>query len=346
MKTTFNTLRALFVMVLALSLASVAFAQEEISVGDSIEGEASEDIVEYEIELEEGQVIEINLEADWDTYLELYDDNGNFISSDDDGGDGLNSRLVYNADDTDTYVIRVRAFGDDVPTGDYELSVEELQIEDSVDMGELEYGDDEDIDSDDALSVVATFEGEAGDTIDIVTTSDDYLSTVLILQGPDGDEVAETENWGDAVLRNFELEESGTYTIIIEGRDGSILSGDIEVEVRESQVISLDNGEVEFEIGDGDDDFTFITFTAEDDVLYQVNILLDDEPDFADVSFFILEEGENITDYSEQYLRISGGLGGSYIFESDDDGVYTIRIEYYGSNDIDVTMSVEVLEQE
>ena len=77
-----QTLRILLMMLLALALATSAFAQDTVSVGDVIEGEADDDTVEYEIELEEDQTVEISLESeDFDTYLYILDEDGDEVDS-------------------------------------------------------------------------------------------------------------------------------------------------------------------------------------------------------------------------------------------------------------------------
>lgn len=336
-------MRFLLVGLLALSAISTVFAQDSIGVGDSVDGEASDERTEYEIELEEGQVIEVSIEADWDTYLELYDEDGERVAYNDDGGEGLQSIMVYAVEEAGTYVIRVVSCcsSENTPEGDYELTVEEIEVVDTVDAGVLEYDNDEDVDADDALAIEAQFEGEAGDVINIMTVSDDYLNTTMTLLNAQGEEVAESQNsYGDAVIQRLELEESGTFTIHIEASEGGILSGDIEIEVQLTEIITLDDGELEFEIGDGED-MVFVNFTAEEDAVYNLIVALDDEPQFSDISFHILEVDQNPSDYSEINLRMTGARGTSLLFEAEDDGVFVIRIEYYGGDELEVTLNLE-----
>lgn len=336
-------IRFLLVGLLALTAVSTAFAQDSIGIGDSVDGEASDELTEYEIELEEGQVIEVSIEADWDTYLELYDEDGERVAYNDDGGDGLQSLMVYAVQDSGTYVIRVVSCcsSSNTPEGDYELSVEEIEVVDMVDGGLLEYDDDEDVDADDALAVEARFEGEEGDVINIVTVSDDYLNTTMTLYNAQGEEIAESQNYyGDAIIQRLELEESGTFTIRIEESQGGILDGDIEIEVQLTEIITLDDGEIEFEIGDGDD-VIFVNFTGEEDAVYNLTVELDDEPDFSDISFYVLEADDNPNDYSEINLRMTGGRGTSLLFETEDDAIFVIRIEYYGGDELEVILNLE-----
>lgn len=336
-------MRLILVGLLSLSAISTAFAQDSIGIGDSVDGEASDERTEYEIDLEEGQVIEVSIEADWDTYLELYNEDEDRVAFNDDGGDGLQSLMVYAAEETGTYVIRVVSCcsSDNTPEGDYELSVEEIEVVDMVDGGLLEYDNDEDVDADDALAVEARFEGEEGDVINIITVSDNYLNTTMTLLNAQGEEIAESTNYyGDAVIQRLELEESGTFTIRIVESQGGILDGDIEVEVQLTEILTLDDGELELEIGRGEN-VMYVNFTAEEDVVYTLSVALDDEPRSSDISLYILEPGQNASDYSEINLRMNGGRGTSILFEAEDDGVFVIRMEYYGNDDLEVVLNLE-----
>lgn len=76
---------------------------------------------------EEGQMVEIALLATDETldpYLELRDASGETIAFNDDGGEGYNSLLRHTFDDSGTYIIAARGFGDD-HTGSYRLRVRE-----------------------------------------------------------------------------------------------------------------------------------------------------------------------------------------------------------------------------
>lgn len=142
----------LFLLLLALSLTGLVFAQEEIEIGDSVDGEADDDTVEYEIELDEGDEIAITLESDdFDTIVRILDEDEDELDSNDDGdGMGLNSYLEFEAEDDGTYIIVVDAFGGD-PDGDFELSVEALDGKGS---------NDDDDDDDDSSSV--DYDGDWG----------------------------------------------------------------------------------------------------------------------------------------------------------------------------------------
>ncbi len=72
-----------------------------------------------------GDMIEVALlsEGDLDPYLELRDADGETIATDDDGGNGLNSRLTHMFEEAGTYTIAAMGFGDS--TGDFTMRVRE-----------------------------------------------------------------------------------------------------------------------------------------------------------------------------------------------------------------------------
>jgi hypothetical protein len=81
---------------------------------------------EYTIHLEQGQKYQIDLMSDqFDTYLFLLNDAKKLLASDDDGGEGLNSRLFFSPPQTGMYRIQASCFGG-TATGRYSLIVRKL----------------------------------------------------------------------------------------------------------------------------------------------------------------------------------------------------------------------------
>jgi hypothetical protein len=100
-----------------------------IQVGETVTGtlepgEPSESRYnDYLLRLNAGDTVQIDLEApDFDTFLELRrPGRSEPIDSNDDGGDSLNSRLIFNATETDDYIVRAtRLFSG---AGPYQLRV-------------------------------------------------------------------------------------------------------------------------------------------------------------------------------------------------------------------------------
>lgn len=79
-------------------------------------------IVTYK--MEKGKIYTIDLEGNYDPYLRIEDALGNNRAQDDDGGVGLNSRLRFIPEKTDTYRIIITSCGSN-RTGNYTLSVSE-----------------------------------------------------------------------------------------------------------------------------------------------------------------------------------------------------------------------------
>ncbi|GAB5494376.1 MAG: hypothetical protein Phog2KO_45910 [Phototrophicaceae bacterium] len=348
-----QTVRILLMMLLALALATSAFAQDTVSVGDVIEGEADEDTVEYEIELEEDQTVEISLESDdFDTYLYILDEDGDEVDSNDDGFDsGFNSFLEFTADDTATYTIRVDAFGGD-PDGDFVLTIEgeasdededEDADEDSESSGDVDlaYGDDEEFDVDGEDELEVTFEGSEGDAVTIIAYSEanEEQDLILALLDPDGDELAIFDSFGDAVLLRVELPDDGVYTIHVTERNEEELEDEVQIELLEVEVLDLGDGAQTVEL---DDEFRVdrMVFEAEEDARYFIFIEADDTID-GTLYVDFLEEGDS---FATTRMSVSGTDQALIIFEANDDGMVTIELDFFsfsGSNEFTIEIEAE-----
>ncbi len=100
-----------------------------IAIGGSVIGEleAPGDTDWYRIELTEGETISISLEGSGsspvsDTFLRIYDSNGELLASNDDGGVGVNSLMRFTAGSTGSYYIEADSY-DGTDIGEYTLSV-------------------------------------------------------------------------------------------------------------------------------------------------------------------------------------------------------------------------------
>jgi Bacterial pre-peptidase C-terminal domain len=99
----------------------------------------------YRVELAENQTIRISLTSGGsnplgDPYLAVHGSDGAELVNDDDGGEGLNSRIEFTAEKAGTYFIEARGFGDDAEGG-YVLQVTageiggDAQSADSIEPG-------------------------------------------------------------------------------------------------------------------------------------------------------------------------------------------------------------------
>jgi hypothetical protein len=122
------TFPSIFVAVFAVHASSIAqpAAGEErtIELGrpitstlDPSDAASMEEPQEhFRLTLAEGARVRIDMEAidptpRFDTYLIVLGPNGQELAQDDDGGEGLNSRLLFTAQAAGTYTIRARGFG-------------------------------------------------------------------------------------------------------------------------------------------------------------------------------------------------------------------------------------------
>lgn len=178
-----------------------------------------------------------------DTNLKLLDAEGNILAENDDIElTTTNSRIAdFILPEAGLYSIVVSRYlgADGSTTGDYTLTLtlvagSEPTVSsndtpptiENVDTGEavaLDYGDTATgiLDAE-TYQVVYAFSGQAGDVVTIAMQAaaiDSSLDSSLILLGPDGNTVlAENDDFDfnslDARIENFELPESGTYTIV------------------------------------------------------------------------------------------------------------------------------------
>lgn len=338
-------LRSLFLIVLVLGLAASAFAQDSIQVGDTVEGSEDNDAVQYELELAEDQTVAITLESeDFDTYLEIYDENENLLDWNDDyEGSRSVSYLVFTADDDMTLIISVRSFGADGPEGDYELTVEEIEVTDEVDLGTLAYGDSVEVEPNGAREISFTFEAAAGDVVTIDVVSSDYEDSRMVLEDPDGDTLMEDDDSGSGTnpaIRRLELEDAGTYTVTITGYSDSALFSELEVSLEQSSVLLLNDGAQTITL---DDEITTdaMVLDVEEDQSYIITVTFDDDID----SSLYLRMVEEDLGYPRTTVTIAGTSAFTFIFTAQDDGRVQVQLELWSyQEEVEMTVEAQVLE--
>lgn len=97
------------------------------AAGLSIDGSLAADskAIVYQVKLAEGKTYRIDLVSKaFDCFLVLQDGEGKKLAEDDDGGDGLNSRIVFRAPSSGTYRIIATSLGM-LGTGNFVLQVKE-----------------------------------------------------------------------------------------------------------------------------------------------------------------------------------------------------------------------------
>ena len=224
--------RFIFALLLVLSIGMVVHAQDDptpISIGDTVNGELTEasPAIEYIFEANADDSLLIDLTADFDTYLFLYDRNGVELTRNDDGGEGLNSRITgFVIPTSGTYIIRATSFsyrdgsGGSVVTGDFSLTLDILEVT-PIEYGQTRTG------TSTGFIGLFQFNAEAGTTIAALLNLDgDNYDNELTLTGPNGVELS-YGNYVDGrttTIGPIVLEEAGTYTLSATGTGDYALS--------------------------------------------------------------------------------------------------------------------------
>ncbi|HZW16359.1 MAG TPA: PPC domain-containing protein [Brevundimonas sp.] len=216
-------------------------AARSIAIGATVEGELTAEDGKSEsgspadawrFEGREGQRVRIDMTStEFDTYLELFDENRVSLDDDDDGGpEGTDSRLIFTLPATGTYIIEARAFAE--ATGGYSLSIAEIEpdrVPESIAFGarlEGEIGEGDPRDDEDRGYDAFTFSGAEGQRIQAIMRSGDF-DTLLQIGKADGEFVYLEED-DDGLMEgtdsrlNFTLPEDGDYVLraLAYGPDG------------------------------------------------------------------------------------------------------------------------------
>lgn len=227
-----------FCFVLVLALPFSAAAQEAISPGDSVEGELDQDTFDYTFTAEAGELYLIAMNSDeFDTLLEVYDENGFFVDRDDDGGDGTNALLAFIPAEDGVYTIRATSFmGAGVGAYTLTLTVVELR--------ELTYDEMISIKFDDQTVKYFAFEGSAGDVVNIIVESDGSVDTDLTLRGPDGFQLAYNDDFDgvDPTLYRTLLDMDGRYLLELGSYSRREIAGEVTLIIETTELLSLDDG--------------------------------------------------------------------------------------------------------
>ena len=214
------TVRSAFGLTGAYRLVVQRVAQvRDLQVGSTLSGRFSRDSefgtqAWFSLAGRKGQRIAIDLMSeDFDSFLELTDASGRRYTNDD-GGEGQNSRITYTFADNETVTVVARAlFGE--PEGVFELSVRESsrRLRSSI-SGSLTAVDQRAYDGTifDRVSVEVT----EGESLSFVLRSQDF-DGYLWLSDPDGVSIAGDDDSAgerDSAI-DIEIERSGTYVLFV-----------------------------------------------------------------------------------------------------------------------------------
>ncbi len=159
-----------------------------------------------------GERVNIVLNSQFDSYLELFNPVGEFVASNDDNGDTLNAALFdlqLKSDGPHT----IKVYGFDEATGNYALALT---------GGHPTAGGGLLIDGDSRAVMLSKqgakwrYEAKAGTYLTVVVKANDLVDSQLTLYGPDGtQQISDDDSAGDLNPEIFEfpLPTAGTYTI-------------------------------------------------------------------------------------------------------------------------------------
>ena len=222
---------------LSLSEAPAATPGEPITVGQTVEGElvatdgpndAGQAADSYRFSGRAGQRVQVEMASSaFDTFLELFSIDGTSgamtsLATNDDGGEGTDSRLTFVLATDGEYRIEARGFAAD-STGAYTLSVSEVEPErapEPLAFGATVEGaiDDEDPrDSDGRGYDSYSFGGSAGQRVQVIMRSGDF-DTYLEIGAASGEfsaTAADDDGLGQGTdsRLNFTLTETGDYVV-------------------------------------------------------------------------------------------------------------------------------------
>ncbi|MDO9587946.1 MAG: PPC domain-containing protein [Brevundimonas sp.] len=217
---------------LALATGPEPAATQTIEIGGSVQGELTEDdgrsedgdlADAYRFTGREGQRIRIEMSSDdFDTYLELFDENRVSLAEDDDGAArGTDSRLTFTLPRSGAYIVEARAFS--ASTGGYSLSISEIEPErppealafGSTIQGEIGEGDS--TDGEDRGFDAYAFRGLAGQRVQAIMRSGDFDTYLQVGRaGAEFEALASDDDGlgeGTDSRLNFSLPEDGDYVL-------------------------------------------------------------------------------------------------------------------------------------
>jgi len=195
----------------------VTGVEDNLDIGDTVTGSLAAGVEDrWTFDGTEDDRLIIVFSSDYfDTYLELFDEDGNLIAADDDGGEDQNS-MLWNIvlPETGEYSIAARSFIGSAQ-GAYSLSVESSTLDLS---GTLIYGGSDTGELDEGEWRVWSFDASAGDIVSIALDSDDF-DAFLELRGNNGLILDEDDDGGEtgsnSLISEYLITETGTYLIVV-----------------------------------------------------------------------------------------------------------------------------------
>jgi len=182
-----------------------------------------------------GRAYTIDLQGQFDTYIRVETSGGKNLAEDDDGGDGLNSRLVFRPTQNDTYRVIVTSCGQG-GVGTYKLKITSIGNEKLILNSQSALTNQDPLDKvrQGSRCKIYSVKMDAGRgyTIDLQSTEfDSYLR----LEGPAGDNLAQDDDSGGNLNSRilYRPTQSGIYRVIATSLGGGA-TGNFSLTVRQN----------------------------------------------------------------------------------------------------------------
>lgn len=260
-------------LILTLGIATIASAQEPVTIGSPVMGELNASIDTYTFDGKSGDLFVVSVESDeFDALVEVFNSVGNQVGRDDDGGEGTNSLLSYLVQDDETFTFTVGSFSGET-TGAYTLNV--TQSVTTV----IDYDSTLTLETDGASPIFASFAGTAGDVLNIWAVSANEEDTSLNLIGSNGEEVVRDDDNGigsNPYIRRIELPSDGLYLIRIEPWFDDELTGTIDVTIETTESLPLTDAPQAVTLGE-EADVEIFTLEVSAGTVYRLSVLSDSQ---------------------------------------------------------------------
>lgn len=345
----FNRKTLLLVLVMIMSIGGMALqAQDDIpegtpiNFGDTVNSELTEDTPDefYSFEGSAGDVVDISLTADFDTYLYLFDNDGVEIIRDDDGGEGLNSRIfAFELPANAVYTIRATSFSyrdsdpESIRTGEYTLSLNRIQST-SVEFNSTVSASF----NEEAQALYFTFDGTDGTVVDIIVNSGNSLDTQLTLLTPYGYDQATNEDAPgsvDPALFEETLQGDGVFIVVLEPQNpNATLNGEVTLTIGAAELASLDDGAVTLDLGN-DRESQVMVFEGVRGEVVRIELDVDFREDWSSPSIEVMQNGESL-------VNLYGASGIDYLaFDLliEFDGEVTVSVTEYGTYQGEISLT-------
>jgi hypothetical protein len=338
--------KSLLILFMLLWNATIVRAQQTVF---QEQGAVTDDepVVQFEVALDEGQTVVINVETtqgDLDPVLSLADHDGDVVAENDDRGRfDLNSRIIYTAEDDDTFKAAVSGYEESV--GDFLITFriggdelidnpygEDAQVYD----GEIEDEDD---------SVRFELEFTEGDTIVLETEmTSGELDTVMTLYSPGGIPLVRNDDRSRQTLNSaiiYTIRNSGTYGVTITGFGGSegefllivITDGD------EEEVVDVRTEYFEGEVSD-DEESTDYSFELDEGE----TVLLQTEAQDAslDTILSLFDPDGDLIEQNDDINTARGNYNSGIAYTAEESGQYTATVSSYGETTGEYILTVTI----